>query len=83
MLAKEALLQDLLLCRDSLEARKDGLSIVCHPTGLLGKFIQFLWARVSNFPTDTHLQDLEMRNWNSWEFLKSYYSVFFITFCIF
>lgn len=33
---------------------------------------------VSDFPTETHLRDLKMNNWNSWEFLKS-----FILVCIF
>lgn len=51
MLTREALLQGQLLCGTFLEAKKDGLSPVCHPTELPRKVIEFLWAKVSKFPT--------------------------------
>ena len=59
VLAQEVLLWDQLLCGSFLEAKEDGLSTVCHPTGLLENF---LWAKVSKFPTDIDLQDFGMKN---------------------
>lgn len=64
-MTREALLQGQLLCGTFLEAKKDGLSPVCHPTELLRKVIEFLWAKVSKFPTHINLG----LGIEKWEFL--------------